>query len=358
MRRWWQYWPTWSAYLAMFWSFGYGIAGLYWTLGGAGFPFASVVSDRSTMSILEGTPVAIVGPVIATVGLVGGVVGIAMIRRVGPRRVVLALGWLFAVAFALIIPDYSILAIVALSPLLVVFAFTGVPGPQHDLGAVLYWHRLNLVLVFVGGLLWAAATLAYQRRTANACGNCGRPGGSWVITPRVGHWAVIVAVAVNVPYEVTRICWYFGVPLGITPGFLHMMQSTPHMLSVGLGLAVAGTVGGILTHGLVSRWGEVYPRWLWFKAGKPVAPAVAVVPAALVAVILIPAGLMNFRLPTSLDSWAVNVPGMLWVVWGAALGTATYAYYLRRRPECRHCRQVATTVSRPSSAVGGSKPSK
>lgn len=175
----WRYWPTWSAYLAVLWSFGYGAAGLYWTVGGAGFPFARVASDRSTLSILEGTPVAVVGPAIAVVGLVGGIVGIVMIRRAGRgvgRRVVLGIGWLFATAFALVIPDYSILGIVALSPLLVVFAFTGVPGPQHDVGAILYWHRLDLVIVFVGGLLWAAATLAYQRRTSDACANCGRSG--------------------------------------------------------------------------------------------------------------------------------------------------------------------------------------
>ena len=354
MKRWWQYWPTWSAYLAVLWSFGYGAAGLVWTFGGAGFPFARVAATRSTMSILEGTPVSVVAPAIAAAGLIGGVVGIAMIRRAGPRHLVLALGWLFAITLALLIPDYSILAIVALSPLLVVFAFTGVPGPQHDVGAILYWHRLNLVIVFVGGLLWAAATLAHQRRTRQACANCGRPGGSWTIN---GHWAVIVAIAATIPYEVTRICWYFGIPLGITPEFLHMMQATPHMLAVGLGLALAGTAGGILTHGLVARWGETYPRWLWFKAGKPVPPMVAVVPATLVAIVLIPAGLMNFRLPTSLDSWAVTVPGMLWVIWGAALGTATYAYYLRRRPECRHCGQVETTVGGPSSEVGGAKQS-
>lgn len=356
MRRWWQCWPTWSACLAALWSFGYGAAGLYWTLGGTGFPFARVAPALSTMSILEGTPVAIVAPAIAVAGLVGGITGIAMIRRAGPRRLVLLLGWTFAAVLALLIPDYSILAIVALSPLLVVFAFTGVPGPQHDIGAILYWHRLDLVLVFVGGLIWAAATLAYQRRTRAACGNCGRQGTSWTIN---GHWAVLVAVLANVPYEITRICWYFGIPLGVTPGFLHLMRSTPHMLSVGLGLALAGTAGGILTHGLVRRWGEVYPRWLWFKAGKPVAPMVAVVPATLVAIILIPAGLMNFRLPVRLDSWAVNVPGMLWIVWGGALGAAAYAYYLRRRPPCWHCgNQVETTVSGPSSAVGASKPSK
>jgi hypothetical protein len=28
---------------------------------------------------------------------------------------------------------------------------------------------------------------------------------------------------------------------------------------------------------------------------------------------------------------------MLWIVWGTALGAATYAYYLRRRTTCTRC---------------------
>jgi hypothetical protein len=356
MWRWWQYWPTWSGYLATVWSFGYGVAGLYWTLGGAGFPFAPAPTNRSTLSILEATPVALLGPVITTIGLLGGILGVVVIRSSGHgilRRAVLVLGWLSATVFALAIPDYSILAMVALSPLLVVFAFTGVPGPQHDVAAILYWHRLNLVVVFVGGLLWAAATLAYQRRTRGACANCGRadiPGASWTTPDAARRWgrrAVLVACLANVPYEITRVCWYFGVPLGITRDFLHMMRSTPHMLSVGLGLAAAGTIGSLLIRGLTARWGESYPRCIWFKAGKPVAPAVAVVPAALVAIILIPAGLMNFRIPFSPASWAVSIPGLLWIIWGAALGAAAYAYYLRRRPTCHCC----VTINQPQQAI-------
>jgi len=74
-----------------------------------------------------------------------------------------------AAALTLIVPDYTLLAVVAFAPLLLVFAFTGVPGDQG---------------------------------------------------------------------------------------------------ARSLGCAVASTVGGVLTHGLVSRWGEIYPRWIWFKAGK------------------------------------------------------------------------------------------
>lgn len=49
------------------------------------------------------------------------------------------------------IPDYTLVAVVALAPALVVFAFTGVPGAQGGVGDILYWHRVNLIILFVGG---------------------------------------------------------------------------------------------------------------------------------------------------------------------------------------------------------------
>ncbi|WP_157751756.1 hypothetical protein [Actinoplanes derwentensis] len=88
-----------------------------------------------------------------------------------------------------------------------------------------------------------------------------------------------------------------------------------------------------------SRWGEVYPRWIWFKAGRPVPPALAIVPASLVAVVLVPAGLMMLGNPTIQDSWGIGLPSVLWTLWGIALGAAAITYHLRRRGACRHCRQ-------------------
>lgn len=146
-----------------------------------------------------------------------------------------------------------------------------------------------------------------------------------------------MACLAPLPYEVTRLAWYFGYPLGISEDFLRMMQNTPVMLDVGLGCAVASTVGGVLTHGLVSRWGEAYPKWIWFKAGRPVPPALAVVPASIVSVVLIPAGLMMLWTTSTRGSWALYVPSLLWLVWAGGLGVATYTYHLRRRGPCRHC---------------------
>ncbi|MFC9690261.1 NYN domain-containing protein [Kribbella sp. NPDC056951] len=344
-------WPVLVGCATALWSFAYGIAGLYWSSGGSGYPFAKVEDDRSTASVLEGAPVAVVGPVMAIVGLGGAVLAVVMTRR-RPR------GWLLqtiaavlAVVLALVIPDYTLIAILALSPALVVFAFTGIPGEQGGVGDVLYWHRLNLLILFVGGVLWAATAIAYHRRTRDACVSCGRsdrPAPAWTTPSEALRWgrvAVGVSVVANLPYEATRIAWYFGWPLGITDDFHQMMVDTPGMLEMGLGLAVLAIGGSILTHGLVQRWGEVYPRWIWFKAGRRIPPRLAIIPASIVAVVLIPAGLMNAQLPLDGDNWALNAPGILWILWGASLGAATYAYYLRRRTTCVRCGRGVTCRS-------------
>jgi hypothetical protein len=359
-------WPVWTGYLTAFWSLAYGVLGVYWSLGGAGYPFAHVADDRSTASILEGSPAHVVAPVMGALGLGGAVLAIVMTERRARGWVLQSIAAVLAVGLALVIPDYTLIAVVALSPAIIVFAFTGIPGDQAGVGDILYWHRVNLIIVFVGGLLWAATALAYHRRSRGACIACGRRDGTekaWTSPEsalRWGRWAVAVAVVANLPYEFTRVAWYFGWPVGISDEFHQMMADTPGMLEMGLGLAVLGLAGGILTHGLVHRWGEVYPRWIWFKAGKRVPPLLAIIPASLIAVVLIPAGLMNSQLPLSGDNWAINAPGMLWVIWGSALGAATYAYYLRRRTTCARCGRGVTSrsgapVARSSAPHGGSR---
>jgi hypothetical protein len=337
-------------YATALWSLAYGVLGIYWATGGADYPFARVDQDHSTASLLEGAPVGVVGPVMAALGLLGAVVALVMTLRTPKARtassgLLQAFAVVMAVLLALVIPDYTPLAMLAISPAILVFAFTGVPGAQDGVGDILYWHRVNILIMFVGGLLWAATAISYHRRLRHACSSCGRddrPLRAWQ-TPesalRWGRRAVLIAVVANLPYELTRVAWYFGWELGITHQFRQMMVDTPGMLETGLWMAAMGVGGSILTHGLVHRWGEVYPRWIWFKAGQRVPPRLAIIPATIVAVVLIPAGLMNIRLPgdNAGSEWGLAMPGTLWVVWGAALGAATYAYYLRRRTTCRRC---------------------
>jgi hypothetical protein len=335
-------WPSWTGYATALWSLAYGVLGVCWAYGGAGYPFAHVRDDRATASLLEGAPVHVVAPVMAVLGLSGAVLALVMTRTRARGWALQTVAAVLAVSLALVIPDYTLIAVVALSPAIIVFAFTGIPGDQGGVGDILYWHRVNLIILFVGGVLWAATALAYHRRSRGSCVSCGRgaheqPWQRPEQALRWGRWAVAVAVVANVPYEFTRVAWYLGWPLGISEDFHRMMADTPGMLEMGLGLAVMAMAGSVLTHGLVDRWGEVYPRWIWFKAGRRVPPLLAIIPASTVAVALVPAGLMNTQLPLDGDNWALNGPGILWIVWGAALGTATYAYYLRRRTTCRRC---------------------
>ncbi|GAA2711284.1 MULTISPECIES: NYN domain-containing protein [Streptomyces] len=343
-RHWWSRWPDWAGYLAVTWSLLYGLAALYWALGGDGYPFAKTIDDRASASILEPSSASVVAPVLAAFCAVGVVVGVAMLRGLGTGRVrkaMLGFGWVAACVLAFVIPDYSLLGLLVFSPLMLVFVFTGVPGDQ-GLGDILYWHRGNLIIVFLGGLLWAAMTLAYQRRTGGQCVRCGRgprAAAAWsdpATALRWGRWAVWTAVVSTLPYDITRIAWYFGWPLGVTDAFLKEMQDTPRMLGIGLGLGVVSTLGSLLTHGLVSKWGEIWPRWVPFKRGKVIHPATAIVPASVVAVVLIPGGLMNAR-HYDPQMWGTTGPGIFWLVWGAALGVAAYSYHLRRRGQCKHC---------------------
>ena len=113
-------------------------------------------------------------------------------------------------------------------------------------------------------------------------------------------------------------------------------------------MATVAIGGALLTLGLVQRWGEVFPRWIPFLAGKRVPPALAIVPASLVSILVTTAGLMFVRLTllgavggvfTFIDEedWAALAPELLWPLWGVALAAATLAYYYRRRGPCLRC---------------------
>jgi hypothetical protein len=347
-------WPEWVGPAAAVWSLGYGLLGLWWAWGGAGFPFGAEHDPQAArVSILEHVHQDAAAPVIAALGLGGAALAMALARRrtrglVGAA--LLGFAWTMAVALTVVIPDVRPLTGLARAPIVLVGRPFGWP-PGVTLPSLFPWPVVNQLLLIGGGLLWAAAAVAYQRRTRNACGHCGRTDAvhGWT-TPasaaRWGRWATAVAVTVPVLYATTRWAWALGIPLGVTGEFLREeARDTPDIWLAGAALATLAVGGATLTLGLVQRWGEVYPRWMPFLGGKPVRPRTAIVPASLVAVLMTSAGLGHYRAAilgyfpegSTGENWGTVAPGYLWPLWGVALETATYAYYLRRRGPCPYC---------------------
>jgi hypothetical protein len=348
-------WPAWIGYVAAGWSLAYGILGLYWALGGAGFPFGENDPDAA-LSLLGGLQAGTGAPVIATLGLAGAVAAVALARARGGgvlRAMLLGFAWASAATLTLLIPDYRVLVAVAYTPIVLIGAPFGWP-PGVNILDVYPWPVANQFLCIAGGLLWAAAAVAYGRRTRGACGYCGRTDvrAAWTMpetAARWGRWATCVAVIIPVIYAATRWAWALGFPLGISEEFLREGQEVG-LWWAGAALATLALGGAILTLGLVLRWGEVFPRWIPFLSGKRVPIPLAVVPASLVSVLVTSAGLMFVRLTLTggldailgegvlgAENWAALAPELLWPLWGAALGAATLAYYYRRRGKCEHC---------------------
>lgn len=352
-RRWLTRWPAWIGYAAAAWSLSYGLLGLYWALGGAGFPFGSENDPGGAeSSILAGAQSDIAAPVIAALGIFGALAALAMARRWGSRGIarwaLLGFAWTIAAALALLIPDYRVLVAVAYAPIVLVGAPFGWP-PMNYFEVALPWPVLNQFVLIAGGLLWATTAVAYGRHTREACAGCGRTDErlGWT-APRSaakwGRWAVYTSFVVPILYAVTRGAWALGIPLGITEEFLRWLGSTG-LVWAGAGLATVAVGGAILTLGLVQRWGEVFPRPIPFLGGRRVPVWLAVVPASLVSVLVATAGLMYVRMQLNgtfgplfgNDMWAATVPELLWPLWGVALGAATLAYYYCRRGKCKRC---------------------
>ena len=358
-------WPERIGYVAATWSFLYGALGLFWALGGPGFPFGT--GDPELMaeadfafkvSLLAKTTPETAGPVIAVLGLAGAIAGVLMARRWtrGPTPWALpAFGWLLAVGLAVIIQDYRTLIVVAYTPVLAIGKVFG--GFAHAGWADLFLlPRLNLLMCLLAGIAWALTAVAYRRAVTNACTSCGsRERLGSTLLQRLAKPAVWVAFAIPLAYCLTRWAWALGLSLGIDPGMYQEGLDSGLWLA-GAGLATFGAGGAILTLGLIQRWGEVFPRWMIGFHGKRVPPMLAVVPATLVAVLVTAAGFMYIRIVISRggvtsSTWPLELPETLWVVWGAALFTATMAYHQRRRTACLRCGRDAGW-DRPTGPAG------
>jgi hypothetical protein len=356
-------WPTWSPIAAALWSALYAVLGAFWAAGGAGFPFGEGNDPVASASILRGVRVDDGARALAVLGIIGVLVALGMTRPVVPipvRWLLATLGIALSVVLAIVIPDYRVLVIVAYTPIVILGAPFGWP-PDTDLLAVLSWSVVHQLMFMVGGVLFAASTIVSWRRWHGVCAYCGRgEGRSWTDPEHAARWgrrATHVAVAVPLVYAATRWAWALGIPLGISEDFLRQGQEVG-LWAAGAALSTLAVVGAFLTTGLTRSWGEVLPRWVPGLGGRRVPPALATVPAAIVAAIVTSAGLMFWRLLmgggftlgtgqtlTLEDSWAALIPELIWPLWGIALGVAAWGYHLRRRGPCRVCGRGRTDTT-------------
>ncbi len=163
--------------------------------------------------------------------------------------------------------------------------------------------------------------------------------------PRVSRpvrWAARAAALTLVPTGL----WRTAIALGWDSGFGGELDPAhfpgPGSLNL-IGLSLFAGALGLLTLGLVQRWGEVLPHWVPWLGGRTIPPLAAVVPAALGAALvtlITVSGAFTWNAPDTMGSPEAPQGALRWVMtlcyapllaWGPLLGFVTVAYYRRRR---------------------------
>lgn len=322
-------------------------AALYWTLVALGSLVAVVagtdlaVADRHPVPehTLAGmlprsvflVVVAVLALVLATTSVL--MAGVHRERTTRARPDLLVAGGVAAVVTVLLTLSTDLLALIGYLPALLVLAPFDA-GVRESVVAALDVSVLSQAVVVLGLLLWGGGVRQHLRARPV-------PLPTWALPEAAARWgraAVLVAVVPPVVYALTRYIWMVH-PLGFDRSDWEVARDTGQLLA-GVWLGTFALLGAVLTLGLVQRWGEVFPRWVPRLAGRPVPVAAAVVPAGLVAAVLVPAGVSMIRQVLSnaaqidpIADWAAFGPTFLWPLWGVALAVATAGYALRRRGE-------------------------
>jgi len=308
----------------------------------AGTPLVGV--DARALTFWIGA-LAVTGTLVALACLrLPGAAGAAVTRRV--RVAVLAAGGL-VLAGVVALTDLTVLARLGYLPVLLILS----PFDAEFRDALLHKMVTGVstfqTVALVGGALLAVAMVRFDRAARAACASCGRrtdgDDPAWTTPTAAARWGrrvTLAAAAVPVIYAVTRIAWVLGISLGFDD--LEDLRDSSGWIAA-LGLGGFAVVGAILTLGLTQRWGERFPWWMVGLAGRRVPVLLAVVPATIVAVAVMPAGftliagVLDGDLSLDAGGFAAFGPAFLWPVWSVLLGAATYAYWLRRRGTCQVC---------------------
>lgn len=335
---------VWIVYFMITWSGLYGLLHLYWLLGGAGYPFINEGGTLLFSAFVTYLPARIGGVLFVIICVLGILIGADMRKpqNVLPRWFTLSFLWGTAVGLVLFVPDTNFIASIA-------YAFL--------LKFHLDWQMLNQIICMIGAFSFGAVAIVLQRKTRNACEYCGKSeDNKEFFLVRWSKWITYIAVFAPIPYAITRYAWAMGISVGIDQNFYKSfanLNPMHHIIEWLFGsLCIAG---GLLTLGLIQKWGEVFPSWFPFIGGKRVPVLLAVIPATCVAIAVTSAGFIftfsviavkshfipagDNMLLSNNNIWGAFGPMLLWIPWGVALGLSTLAYYYRRRGHCGHCGQ-------------------
>ncbi|MBT2451171.1 hypothetical protein J7F03_29705 [Streptomyces sp. ISL-43] len=156
------------------------------------------------------------------------------------------------------------------------------------------------------------------------------------------RWAAHAAALTLVPSGLWRVAIAVGIPVGWGAGSGLEADLFPGVWSFYLVALSAFAEGlGLLSLGLVQRWGEVVPCWIPRLGGRRIPPLAAVVPAALgaaaVTLVTVPgafawsANMTMPGAPTGAGWWLMTVCYAPLLLWGPLLAVVTAAYWRRRR---------------------------
>ncbi|GGR31377.1 hypothetical protein WEB32_01460 [Streptomyces netropsis] len=153
------------------------------------------------------------------------------------------------------------------------------------------------------------------------------------------------AALTTVPSGLWRVAAAFGVPVGFSGDNAMADVSFGSWFSLYMiALSVFAECLGLLSLGLVQRWGEVFPRWLPFIGGRRVPVWFAVTSAGLGSLALMCLtvnGAFHWNAPDTMGApespkgTAALVMGVCYaplLLWGPLLAVVTVAYAIRRRP--------------------------
>ena len=287
--------------LNTYWGFG-GTWGIGWVLGCAGCTVPPILVWMQEAMVAAGIAVLLARTGVWRLPLPG------WIRRSGV--------WVMAAAFAAV-------------------------GAQNLLGDNTLQARLLFGPLALGLSVLctvAARSLARAERTAAAPAirTVAAPPPSWA------RRAAVLTVLTTVPSALWRMAMAVGITVGASEQIRSEQYGFPGWGTVyvfGLSFLLVGL--GLLTLGLVQRWGEVVPRWVPLVGGKPVPPMAAVVPAGAGAVALTLLWVSTFSNVGTI--WALyGLDGAERVLmtacyaplllWGPLLAAVTVSYHRRHRP--------------------------